>query len=153
MQVSTLCYLKRDGKTLMLHRVKKDRDVHQGKWNGLGGKLEEGETPEECVIREVREEAGLDIKSPTLRGVMTFPKFKDDEDWLVFLFTATNFSGDMIECDEGNLEWIPDDNVFQLHLWEGDKYFLEWLKDNRFFSAKFCYERGQLTDHSVVYYD
>ena len=150
---STLCYLKKDGQTLMLHRIKKDRDIHDGKWNGLGGKMLPGETPEECVIREVREESGLAITAPQLRGVMTFPKFKDDEDWYVFLFTADQFSGDMIECDEGHLEWIDDDKIVDLKLWEGDYYFLDWLKQDCFFSAKFVYQNKQLQEHSVVFYD
>lgn len=152
MIASTLCYLKKDGRTLMLHRNKKDRDVHEGKWNGLGGKFLPGETPEECVIREVKEESGLDIKSPQLNGVMTFPKFKDDEDWIVFLFTATEFSGDLIECNEGDLQWILDDNVVDLNLWEGDKFFMEWMKQGHFFSAKFIYENKKFMDHDVVFY-
>ncbi|MFT5387814.1 MAG: 8-oxo-dGTP diphosphatase [Candidatus Omnitrophota bacterium] len=152
MLASTLCYLKKDGKTLMLHRIKRDKDVHEGKWNGLGGKFEEGESPEECVIREVREESGLDIVAPRLRGVMTFPKFKDDEDWVVFLFTSDDFSGDMIECDEGELHWVEDKEVYNLKLWEGDKYFLKWLEEGRFFSAKFCYVNKDLIKHDVVFY-
>ena len=137
----------------MLHRIKKDKDVHKGKWNGLGGKLHAGETPEECVRREVKEESGLDIPSPKLRGVMTFPEFKDQEDWLVFLFTADEFCGDLIECDEGVLQWVPDEDIPNLKLWEGDKYFLEWLKSGKFFSAKFCYKDGNLTHHEVKFYE
>jgi len=126
--------------------------VHEGKWNGLGGKSHSGEAPEECVIREVKEESGLDILNPKLRGVMTFPKFKDQEDWLVFLFTVTDFSGDMIDSDEGVLKWIPDHEISSLHLWEGDRYFFDWLKRDVFFSAKFCYEDGKLLDHCVKFY-
>lgn len=137
----------------MLHRIKKDRDVHQGKWNGLGGKLEPGETPEECVVREVREESGLTIHRPKLRGVMTFPEFKDQEDWLVFLFTAEQFEGDMVESPEGHLEWIDDAEVLGLRLWDGDKYFLGWLEQPRFFSARFCYSNGALMKHEVTFYD
>ena len=151
MLASTLCYIKQDGKTLMLHRVKKDKDVHKGKYNGLGGKFNAGETPLECVTREVKEESGLDILNPQLHGVMTFPEFKDNEDWLVFLFTATEFSGDMKECDEGNLEWILDEDLTNLPLWEGDKYFLDWLKEDRRFFAKFTYKDGKLIDHSVEF--
>jgi len=91
MHVSTLCYINDGHKTLMLHRVKKKDDVHEGKWNGLGGKFIAGESPEDCVIREVKEESGLDITKPTFCGVMTFPEFKDGEDWLVFLFRADQF--------------------------------------------------------------
>ena len=150
---STLCYLKRQGKTLMLHRVKKDKDVHQGKYNGLGGKFHAGETPLECVIREVKEESGLDIHNPQLRGIMSFPEFKDKEDWLVFLFTATEFSGEMIECNEGHLAWIPDDDLLGLKLWEGDKFFLNWLNEEKRFYAKFIYREGNLIDHSVEFFD
>ena len=151
-KVSTLCYVKKDGKTLMLHRVKRDGDIHKDKWNGLGGKLEDGETPEEGIIREVKEESGLDIFSPQLYGVMSFPKFKDDEDWLVFLYIATKFQGELIECDEGNLEWIDDEKICELNLWEGDHLFFEWLDRREFFSAKFCYEDGKLLSHDVTFY-
>ena len=153
MQASTLCYLKRNSQTLMLHRVKKQRDVHQDKYNGLGGKFLSGETPEECVIREVKEESGLSIVAPQLRGVMMFPAFKDNEDWLVFLFTATQFSGEMIECNEGRLEWVDDQKLFDLNLWEGDKFFLKWLEQNKFFSAQFIYKNKQLVDHQVTFYE
>lgn len=153
MLASTLCYIKRDGQTLMLHRIKKDKDVHQGKYNGLGGKFHAGETPEECVIREVKEESGLDIHRPCLRGIMTFPEFKDQEDWLVFLFTAEEFSGELIECDEGVLCWVDDHQLPNLHLWEGDRHFLEWLALDKFFSARFRYKEGKLIDHDVTFYD
>lgn len=150
---STLCYVRRAGKTLMLHRVKRDRDIHQDKWNGLGGKLQAGETPEECVVREVYEESGLTIRKPHLRGVMTFPDFKAKEDWLVFLFTADEFEGEpKPECDEGLLEWIEDGKITDLPLWEGDKYFLEWLKQPEFFSARFVYQDKKLVRHEVQFY-
>lgn len=152
MLASTLCYIQHNGQTLMLHRVKKDKDVHQGKYNGLGGKFLAGESPEECVIREVKEESGLVIARPQLRGVMTFPAFKDDEDWLVFLFTAKEFSGELIESNEGHLEWVPDEKLLSLNLWEGDRHFLTWLKQDKFFSAKFIYKQGTLIDHSVEFY-
>ncbi len=90
---ATLCYVRTGGRTLMLHRNKKAGDIHRGKYNGLGGKLETGESPEECVKREVREESGLTLRDPRLRGVLTFPAFKDDEDWIVFVYTATSFEG------------------------------------------------------------
>jgi len=153
MQASTLCYLRKDGKTLMLHRVKKEKDVHEGKYNGLGGKFLPGETPEECVKREVKEESGLTLEEARWRGVMMFPKFKDDEDWLVFIFTSEKFSGQMIASDEGNLEWIEDTKLLDLNLWEGDKLFLNWLKEERFFSAKFVYKDKKLMDHQVTFYD
>ena len=152
MNVSTLCYVKKDGRTLMLHRIKKPNDVHEGKYNGLGGKFFPGELPEECVIREVQEESGLLIKKPRLRGVMMFPAFKDNEDWLVFLFTANEFSGTLGECNEGRLEWVEDTKLRSLNLWEGDKLFLDWMDQNKFFSAKFIYKNKQLVDHQVTFY-
>lgn len=152
MLASTLCYIRRHNQTLMLHRVKKDRDIHQDKWNGLGGKFEPGESPEECVCREVKEESGLALTNPTLRGVMTFPLFDGNQDWMVFLFTATEFEDSMFESDEGKLEWIDNDKLVDLNLWEGDKLFFEWLEQDRFFSAKFVYKDKKLIKHDVIFY-
>ncbi len=153
MKLATLCYVKHQGKTLMLHRNKKERDIHIGKWNGLGGKIHLGETPEECVIREVREESGLTITQPSLRGILTFPAFKEEEDWYVYVFVADQFSGSLTESDEGELKWIDDEEVFQLPLWEGDPIFLKWIQKGRFFSGKFTYQNGKLIEHSVVFHD
>ncbi len=149
---ATLCYVKSKGKTLMLHRTKRKNDIHEGRWNGLGGKMERGETPEECVVREVQEESGLKIVYPKLRGVLTFPGFDGENDWIVFLFTANRFKGKLIDSDEGDLEWIPDAKVTALHLWEGDKIFMRWLKKHRFFSAKFIYKKGKFKDHLVCFH-
>lgn len=152
MKLATLCYVKLGNQTLMLHRVKKKNDMHEGKWNGLGGKLELGETPEECVIREVEEEAGLQIKNPKLCGILTFPAFNKEEDWYVFVYTANAFSGSLIDSAEGTLAWIDNEKLLNLPLWEGDKYFLQWIAQGKFFSAKFNYESGKLKDHCVVFY-
>jgi 8-oxo-dGTP diphosphatase len=152
MKIATLCYIKKNGKTLMLHRVKKERDIHLGKWNGLGGKLHQGETPEECVIREIREESGLTITNPSLRGILTFPAFSNGEDWYVYVFVANKFEGKLIDSNEGNLEWIDDTKITKLNLWEGDKIFLKWLKKKSFFSGKFVYENGELVHHNVVFH-
>ncbi len=152
MKLATLCYLRKNDQTLMLHRVKKENDMHEGKWNGLGGKLEAGESPEECAIREVKEESGLDIRKPQLKGVLTFPAFSKNEDWYVFLFVVTEFSGTLIDSDEGNLEWIDNDQLFDLPLWEGDKIFLRWLEKEGFFSAKFMYKNNKLIHHEVLFY-
>ena len=152
MKLGTLVYLKQKGKTLMLHRVKKEQDFHEGKWNGLGGKLDPGETPEACAIREVKEESGLDLKALKLRGIITFPLFDQVDDWYVYLFTGTEFSGDLIDSPEGDLEWIDNDKLLDLNLWEGDYIFLQWIEQERFFSGKFVYEEKQLVDHSVVFY-
>jgi 8-oxo-dGTP diphosphatase len=150
--VATLCYVRSGGRTLMLHRNKKAGDVHLGKWNGLGGKLDPGESPDECVVREVREESGLLILDARLRGVLTFPAFRDGEDWLVFAYTASRFEGELGECAEGTLEWIADAKVLDLPLWEGDRHFLPWLDGERFFSAKFTYRGGRLAGRDVVFY-
>jgi 8-oxo-dGTP diphosphatase len=139
---ATLCYVEKSGKTLMLHRVKKKNDIHEGKWNGLGGKMEPGETPEECVVREVKEESGLRIEGPELKGILTFPRFDGRNDWLVFLYRAVRFSGRLTDSSEGRLEWIPTARLTELPLWEGDRLFLGWMHGGRFFSAKFVYERG-----------
>lgn len=152
MKLATLCYLRKDGKTLMLFRNKKDRDVHEGKWNGLGGKLEPGESPEECAIREVFEESGLRAPRPLLRGILTFPKFTPSDDWYVFVYEFNHFSGELIDSPEGELKWIDDDKIFDLNLWEGDHFFLKWMFECKFFSAKFIYQNGELKDHSATFY-
>ncbi|MCK5684311.1 8-oxo-dGTP diphosphatase [bacterium] len=149
---ATLCYIKKNTQTLMLHRVKKKNDVHEGKWNGLGGKFEPGETPDECVIREIKEECGLDIKNPGLKGILTFPDFENGNDWTVFVYTVNEFSGELIKSNEGDLKWIDNSRLLSLNLWAGDKLFLKWIQENRFFSAKFIYKNGELTDHSTVFY-
>ena len=136
----------------MLHRIKKKNDFHEGKWNGLGGKFEHGETPEECVIREVKEESGLLIKNPRLHGFITFPMFDGKKDWYVFLFTASEFNGELIDSHEGKLEWIADEKLLDLNLWEGDSIFIPWLMGDKFFSAKFVYENGKFVDHTVNFY-
>ena len=152
MKISTLCYIKKNNQTLMLHRIKKKNDIHKNKWNGLGGKLIEGESPEECVKREVLEESGLIIESPKLHGIITFPKFDELDDWIVFVYTAKNFEGNLIECNEGKLNWVSDDQLLSLNLWEGDKIFIPWLSQEKFFSAKFIYKKKKLADYSVIFY-
>ena len=152
MQLATLCYVIDQNKTLMIHRIKKKNDFHEGKWNGLGGKFEPGESPEECVIREVKEESGLLIKNPKLCGFITFPMFDGIKDWYVFLFTANRFTGKLIDSHEGRLEWIQNGKLLELNLWEGDKIFIPWLTQDKFFSAKFIYENGNFISHSVEFY-
>lgn len=152
MQLATLCYVIDKDKTLMLHRIKKKNDIHEGKWNGLGGKFEPGETPEECVIREVKEESGLIIKKPHLHGFITFPMFDGKKDWYVFMFTADKFKGKLIDSHEGRLEWIPSNKLLDLNLWDGDKIFIPWLMQDKFFSAKFDYSNGKMKKYSVEFY-
>ena len=149
--LATLCYVKRDGYTLMLYRNKKANDIHEGKWNGLGGKFEDGETPEECVRREVKEESGLVIQDPRLHGLIMFPNFKG-YDWYVFVFTATEFSGHQIDSPEGQLEWIKDDVLTSLNLWESDHIFFPWIQKEEFFSAKFVYEGDKMSRYEVRFH-
>lgn len=151
MKLATLCYVKQNGNTLMIHRVKKANDVHAGKWNGLGGKLEAGESPEQCVIREVREESGLEIVHPRYHGLLIFADFAGD-DWFVWVFTANQFSGELIDSNEGNLKWIPDDEVKSLNLWPSDQIFLPWLEKNKIFSARFQYHGEEMYGHEVAFY-
>ncbi|MCJ7701685.1 MAG: 8-oxo-dGTP diphosphatase [Anaerolineales bacterium] len=152
MKLATLCYLRKDAHTLMIHRVKKENDMHAGKWNGLGGKLEPGETPEECALREVWEESGLRIKNPHLRAILTFPGFAHDEDWYAFLFVIDEFEGCLIDSPEGILQWIPDADLLDLDLWEGDRIFIPWLDQPAFFSARFVYKQGILVDYAVIFH-
>jgi 8-oxo-dGTP diphosphatase len=152
MKLATLCYVRRNDHTLMIHRVKRENDIHMGKWNGLGGKFEPGESPEDCVIREVKEESGLLIKNPIVKGFLTFPDFANDEDWYAFVFVATEFEGEITEPPEGYLRWVHDDELLKLSLWEGDLIFLPWLDRPGFFSAKFAYKKGHLVKHEVAFY-
>jgi 8-oxo-dGTP diphosphatase len=152
MKLATLCYVQREGQTLMLHRVKKKNDMHQGKWSGLGGKLESGESPEECAIREVEEESGLRCRNSRLRGVITFPVFDGINDWYTFLFTMHDFNGELIDSAEGVLEWIDNSRLLDLNLWPGDRIFMPWLFQDRFFSAKFIYEKGEFKRYTVTFY-
>lgn len=149
--LATLCYVKRDGHTLMVYRNKKANDIHEGKWNGLGGKFEAGESPEACVIREVHEESGLSLQHPKLCGLIMFPNFKG-HDWYVFVFTATEFSGDLIDSPEGQLEWIKDEELTRLKLWESDHIFFPWIQKGEFFSAKFVYEGDKMHRYEVRFH-
>lgn len=152
MKLATLCYVQKPGFTLMLHRVKKENDMHRGKWNGLGGKLEPGESPEECALREVLEESGLRCRHPRLRGFITFPAFDEIDDWYTFLFTLDEFEGELIDSPEGNLAWIPNGELLGLNLWPGDRVFLPWIFQDALFSAKFVYEKGEFLRHEVTFY-
>lgn len=147
-----MCYIKNNDKTLMLYRNKKTNDVHKGKYVGLGGKIEPGESPEEAIVREVNEESGLLLKKPILRGIITFPNFKDDEDWLMFLYIANEFTGEIIDSSEGTLEWIDNDKILNLSMWKGDLEFFKWLQDGRMFSGKIVYENSELIDYKVNFY-
>ena len=150
--LATLLYVQRDGKTLMLYRNKKENDYHEGKWNGLGGKFEQGESAEECAIRELKEESGLIAKNLKMKGFITFPNFDGVNDWHVFIFTIDEFEGELIDSPEGKLEWIPNEKLTELNLWEGDKVFIPWLFQDKFFSAKFIYKNKKFIDYKVSFY-
>ena len=142
MRLTTLCYAENNGRWLMMHRVKKDGDENAGKWIGLGGHMLEDETPEECVRREVREEADLELSELRLRGILTFilPDWGNE---LTFLYTAKAEEKDLPECAEGVLRWVPVGEVENLPLWEGDRFFLPMLASRRdVFSLKLVYAPG-----------
>lgn len=144
-RLSTLCYIEQDHKYLMLHRTIKKNDVNKDKWIGVGGHFEEGESPEECVLREVKEETGYTLTSYRYRGLVTFV-FNDEEVEYMSLFTADGFEGKPIECNEGVLEWVDTRDVWKLNLWEGDKIFFRLIDENApFFSLKLVYNvQGRL---------
>ena len=143
---TTLCYLERDGRYLMLHRVKKKNDVNHDKWIGIGGKFEPGESPEDCVLREVREETGLTLTDFQYRGIITFVQNGADTEYM-HLFRATGWTGGMrTDCEEGELAWIGKEDLLALPIWEGDKIFLRLMDADRpFFSLKLNYAGDVLT--------
>ena len=139
-----LCYIEKEGKYLMLHRVKKENDLNHDKWVGIGGKFEKGETPEEACLRESFEETGLTLKNLSYRGLVTFVSDEWGTEYM-HLFHSNSFEGNLKECDEGNLEWVEKSDVYNLPLWAGDKIFLKLLeKDIPFFSLKLVYEGEKL---------
>lgn len=145
MRLTTLCYIEKDDSFLMLYRNKKEQDQSQGKWLGIGGKLDAGESPEDCVLREVYEETGLRLTEYSFRGVVTF--ISDCwEDELMFMFTASEFEGELTDtCNEGELAWINKDKLMDLSLWEGDRYFLQDLIDGKpLVNMKLTYEGDTL---------
>ena len=142
----TLCYIENDrDEYLMLHRVKKKNDVNQDKWIGVGGKFEDKESPEECLLREVLEETGLTLTNYRFRGIVTFASDGWETEYM-HLYTATGWTGDIKECDEGNLEWVGKKAVYDLPIWEGDKIFFRLIEnpENPFFSLKLSYEGDTL---------
>ena len=144
--LTTLCYIEKDGCYLMLHRVSKKNDINHDKWIGVGGHFEGTESPEECLLREVKEETGLTLTEYRFRGIVTFVSDDDPPEYMC-LYTATGFSGEMISCDEGTLEWVPISRIPELNLWEGDKIFFRLLQEDApFFSLKLVYKHGALTE-------
>lgn len=143
--MTTLCYIEKDNKYLMLHRVKKKNDINKDKYIGVGGHLEHNETPEECIIREIKEETGLSPLSIRLRGLLTF--VIDDYDEYSFLYTCDQFEGTLKDCDEGELVWIEKDKVNDLPIWQGDKVFFDLLnRNNTYFSLKLVYIHDELVE-------
>ena len=143
--LTTLCYLEQNGCYLMLHRTKKEKDINKDKWIGIGGHLEEGESPEECLVREMREETGVTPVSPKLRGIITFVSDRYGTEYM-FLYSAEAYQGKLIsDCPEGDLQWVEKDRISSLPLWEGDKIFLRLMSENHpFFSLKLSYQGDNL---------
>ena len=146
MKQTTLCYIEKDNCYLMLHRIKKENDENKDKWIGIGGKFEDKESPEDCVLREALEETGLTLTSYRYRGIVTFVSDVWPTEYM-HLFHADGFRGEVKSCDEGVLEWLPKSDLYSLPMWEGDRIFLELLdKDVPFFSLKLCYQDETLTE-------
>ena len=154
MRNSTLCYVERGGEYLMMHRVKKKDDLNRDKWIGVGGGLEEGESPLDCVIREAREETGLDLINPRYRGLVTFCFYSEgaSQTEQMHLFTCSEFEGKLAsDCEEGILEWVPIEDVPSLPIWEGDRLFLDLLiNEPRFFLLKLEYDGDTLVNHHLT---
>ncbi len=150
MKNTTLCYIENDGAYLMLHRVKKENDENRDKWIGIGGKIEEGESPSDCARREIFEETGLTVIDISYRGLVTFVSDIYGTEYM-HLFTADKFSGCLnSSCDEGELLWVKKSDIYNLYLWEGDKIFLKLLDtEKRFFSLKLVYEGDRLISHTI----
>lgn len=146
MQNTTLVYIEKDSKYLMLHRTKKQNDYNHDKWIGIGGKFEETESPEECVLREAKEETGLTLNSLEYRGIVTFVSDKNFTEYM-HIFWSDSFSGELTECDEGELEWVEKSRMNELPHWKGDEIFLKLLELRApFFSLKLVYKKGILLD-------
>ena len=150
MKQTTLCYIEKDGKYLMIHRTKKENDENRDKWLGIGGKLEYGESPFDCAGREIREETGLLPTSLSYRGIVTFVSDEYGTEYM-HLFTTGSFSGEVkSECDEGELRWIDKRELLSLPMWEGDKIFLELIDGKtEFFSLKLVYEGERLVSSTL----
>lgn len=152
MILSTVCYIEKEGKYLMLHRTKKKNDINEGKWLGIGGKFEDKESPEDCIIREVKEETGITLNSVKLRGILTFINTICETEY-IFVFTSDDFIGELIECNEGELKWVNKDKVTSLNLWEGDKIFVEKIKEKSpFFTIKYVYDGDTLLHYELKEY-
>ena len=145
--LTTLCYIEKENQYLMLHRVKKEKDVNKDKWIGVGGHFEPEETPEECLLREVKEETGLTLTSWKFCGIVTFIADHWDMVEYMCLYKADGFTGELTDCTEGDLEWVEKDKVYDLPIWEGDKIFFHLMEEKEdFFSLKLCYNGDKLVE-------
>ena len=145
--LTTLCYVEKDGCYLMMHRISKKNDVNKDKWIGIGGHFLQNESPEECLLREAKEETGLTLTNYRLRGIVTFVCDLQDEAEYMHLFTSDEFEGELIDCNEGTLEWVPKHEIYNLNLWEGDKIFHKLLDENApFFLLKLVYTGDTLVE-------
>ena len=153
MKLTTLCYIEKEGKYLMLHRTKKKKDINKNKWIGVGGHAEGTEGPEDCLLREVKEETGLTLTKYRFRGVITFVCDRMEPE-MMCLYTADGFEGELKECTEGDLAWIDKETVLGLPTWEGDAIFLKLLVEDekRFFSLRLVYEGDTLVEHQLYFY-
>lgn len=149
MKQTTLCYIEKDGRYLMIHRTVKKNDGNDGLWLGVGGHFEDKESPFDCVLREVREETGLTLLKPKYRGIVTFASDKYETEYM-HLFTCTEFAGEVGKCSEGTLHWVEKSKVKDLPSWEGDRIFLRLLEErDDFFSLKLVYDGNRLTSHKI----
>lgn len=147
--LTTLCYIEKDGCYLLLHRVSKENDINRDKWIGVGGHFEEGESPEDCLLREIKEETGLTLNSFQFRGIVTFLSDNDPAEYMC-LYTSSDFSGELVQCDEGRLEWVKKEDLRSLEHWEGDLLFLDLIERNApFFSLKLVYKNKKLVSWTV----
>ena len=146
MNFTTLCYIEKENKYLMLHRTSKKKDGNKDKWIGVGGHFEKGESPEDCLLREVKEETGLELTSYQFRGIVTFISDEWPDEYMC-LYTADRYTGDIGNCDEGELVWVEKGKIMDLNIWEGDKIFLKLLMENQpFFSLKLEYKGDKLVN-------
>ena len=146
MNFTTLCYIEKENKYLMLHRTSKKKDGNKDKWIGVGGHFEKGESPEECLLREVKEETGLELTSYQFLGIVTFISDEWPDEYMC-LYTADRYTGDIGNCDEGELVWVEKGKIMDLNIWEGDKIFLKLLTENQpFFSLKLEYKGDKLVN-------